>query len=66
MQFLKALKIRLLQKSVNIFPLSICIKGKGYYLCIPLRRRRLFLEVFGLFSGLFIVCCWAGFSGKKS
>src|SRR5690606_4806919 len=35
------------------------------YLCIPLRRRRLFLEVFGLFSGLFIVCCWAGFSGKK-
>jgi len=54
MLILKALGVSLLQKSVNIFFIDVCIKGKGCYLCIPLRRRRLFLEGFRFVSG----CCW--------
>src|SRR5690606_5556462 len=45
------------EKGAYNFHVSVCIKGKGYYLCIPLRRRRLFLDRLSLFVWVFFWVC---------
>src|SRR5690606_15209451 len=62
---LKQLMVNLLQKNSNIFSIVVCISEKGCYLCIPLRRRRLFLEGFRFGSGWFSGPLFGGRAAEK-